>query len=41
MKLLTHEDNGYLLVSLTLEDKMETEMNRFLKDSELYHVQVD
>lgn len=39
MRLLTHED-GYLLVSLSVEDKTESEVNRFLKDSDLYHVQV-
>lgn len=39
MRLLTHED-GYLLVSLSVEDKIDPEVNRFLKDSDLYHVQV-
>jgi hypothetical protein len=39
MRLLTHED-GYLLVTLSVEDKMDPELNKFVKDAELYHVQV-
>ncbi len=40
MRLVMEDDAGYVLVTLSLEDKMESEISRFLNDNELFHVQV-
>jgi hypothetical protein len=40
MRLVVNDDMGYLLVSLTLEDKMDSEIARFLNNPNLFHVEV-